>query len=267
MSYTGDEAAHLDPVELFRFSFGGYFWRYTNADENVTAPDGEVYRAEPVLRSNMGITQEANTNNVTVSLAADNPVADLFTRTGMPMRHVWLTISRTHRHEDAEIATLFVGVASEAQFSGGVASIVFVPMRDAMAREIPYRLVGRLCANSLYDSQCRADPADFSNVVEVTAVNGLTMTVTGAEGRPTGYFNGGYLATAGLYRNATIREHIQPNTFLLLFNPGYTVGMQGVAYAGCDKKLETCRSKFDNVEHFQGFPFFPIVDPFKDGVS
>lgn len=267
MTYIENEIAHSDPVELFRFSFGGFFWRYTSADEDFTASDGEVYRTEPVLRSGIGLSQESSTNNVTVTLAADNPVAEFFTRTGMPMRHVWLTVIRTHRDTGSDVATLFVGVATEAKFDGGAASITFVPLRDAMGRDIPYRLVGRLCANTLYDQVCQADPASFSNAVTVTGVNGLTLTVTGAEARTSGYFSGGYLFSAGLYQNATIREHVAPGTLILLFNPGYTVGLQATAFAGCDRRMETCNAKFNNVEHFQGFPFFPIIDPFKDGVS
>lgn len=266
MTYLDNEAAHADPVELYRFSFGGFFWRYTSADQDYTAPDGETYITEPVLRSGLGITQEADTNSITVTLAANNPVAEFFTRTGMPMRHIWLTISRTHRGE-SEVATLFTGVASEANFEESAARITFVPLKEAMGREIPYRLVGRLCSNALYDSVCRADPSQFSSPVTVTGVNGLTLTVTGAEARPSGYFNGGYIFSAGLYQNATIREHVAPGTLIMLFNPGFTVGTQGIAYAGCDKRLETCQSKFDNVEHFHGFPFFPMIDPFKDGVT
>lgn len=271
MTYKANEAAHSDPIELFRFSYGGYFWRYTNADEDVEASDGETYFTEPVLRSAIGVTQEADTNNLTVTLAADNPVAEFFTRTGMPMRHVWLTVYRTHRDQADKPASIFVGVASDASFMDDVAQITFVPLREAMGREVPYRLVGRLCSNSLYDSRCLADPASFSNAVTITAVNGLTLTVSGAVGgfdaRPVGYFSGGFIYSGGLYQYATIREHVDTSTVILLHNPGFTVGLEVVAYAGCDKRLVTCHEKFANVEHFQGFPFFPIVDPFKDGVA
>lgn len=266
-TYLAAESTNENPVELFRFSFGGFFWRYTSADEDFTTSDGETYVSEPLLRSGLGINQEANTNNISVTLAANNQVAEYFTRTGMPMRHIWLTVSRTHRAAGSEIAVMFTGVAAEAVFEDGAAQITFVPLRDAMARQIPFRLAGRLCSNALYDQRCLAEPESFRSSFTVSSINGLTLTVGGIEGLENGYFSGGYVFSAGLYQNVTVRDHIAPNKLVLMSNPGWAPGMQGYVYAGCDKRLSTCRQKFDNVQHFQGFPFFPLVDPFDGGVT
>ncbi len=36
-----------------------------------------------------------------------------------------------------------------------------------------------------------------------------------------------------------------------------TTGMQVRLVAGCDKRMNTCRLKFNNLLHFQGFPDIP----------
>jgi uncharacterized phage protein (TIGR02218 family) len=36
-------------------------------------------------------------------------------------------------------------------------------------------------------------------------------------------------------------------------------------YAGCDKRLATCRAKFDNVINFRGFPHMPGNDALRSG--
>lgn len=41
---------------------------------------------------------------------------------------------------------------------------------------------------------------------------------------------------------------------------GLSVGDQITLRAGCDKRAETCRAKFDNMLNFQGFPFIPGED-------
>ena len=39
--------------------------------------------------------------------------------------------------------------------------------------------------------------------------------------------------------------------------PAPEVGAAFEIFAGCDKRLETCREKFQNVPNFRGFPFTP----------
>lgn len=53
--------------------------------------------------------------------------------------------------------------------------------------------------------------------------------------------------------NGTFSIHI-PEPFPL------TVGDNFRVFVGCDKRLETCKTKFDNVINFQGFPYIPGTD-------
>jgi uncharacterized phage protein (TIGR02218 family) len=45
----------------------------------------------------------------------------------------------------------------------------------------------------------------------------------------------------------------------LVDNAAFTI------YAGCDKRLATCRAKFDNVVNFRGFPHMPGNDALRSG--
>ena len=38
------------------------------------------------------------------------------------------------------------------------------------------------------------------------------------------------------------------------------IGDQFTATAGCDKRFDTCRTKFSNAANFRGFPFMPGND-------
>ena len=40
-----------------------------------------------------------------------------------------------------------------------------------------------------------------------------------------------------------------------------SIGNQATAFAGCDKRAETCVSKFDNLDNFLGFPYIPNRHP------
>lgn len=52
------------------------------------------------------------------------------------------------------------------------------------------------------------------------------------------------------------------NDIVLLFNMPETItnGDTLLIRSGCDKTLETCKTTFDNVENFQGFPHIPGLD-------
>lgn len=266
MTYISSEQAHQSPLELYRFSLGGYFWRYTNADDNVVTMEGEEFYPEAISRTNISVSEEANSSAVTVTLPAWNQVAKYFTRTGAPARHIWLTILRIHR-ESGEVAQLFTGQVGSASFEGQTAKLDCQPLRASLQRRIPVQLVQSLCTNSLYDERCKANPALFSSTGTITAINGLWLTVSGITSRASDYFAGGYMYHAPTAQYATISAHTGPDQIKLLFNPGFIVGDTPTLYAGCDKRIATCNNKFGNVPNFQGFPFFPQIDPFKDGVD
>lgn len=102
----------------------------------------------------------------------------------------------------------------------------------------------------------------------VTAVLDRThLTASIDEPRATdGWFTGGLLTweTGGnAGRAIEISDWVQATGTLTLFLPmGYAV-VPGDAFRihpGCDKRLETCRTRFDNVLNFRGEPYVPGQD-------
>lgn len=53
--------------------------------------------------------------------------------------------------------------------------------------------------------------------------------------------------------------------FEVLDTPPIDVGATFTVYAGCDKRLETCRAKFANATNFRGFPHMPGNDALQAG--
>jgi uncharacterized phage protein (TIGR02218 family) len=139
-----------------------------------------------------------------------------------------------------------------------------MPMRHVIGRHIPVQLVQRLCNNTLYDQRCKADPNLFARPITISGVSGLTFTITGYGSEP-GYYSGGYIEGADLPM-ATIKEDLGA-TIKMLYNPGYQVGDAVNMYPGCDKRKQTCVYKFDNIIHFQGYPFMPTKDPFLEEIT
>lgn len=263
MTYIDEEKAGADPVELYKFQIGDTVYRYTDSDADYTHPTtADVYTAEPISRGNLTQSEEDGSMSVDVSVDSRNDVAGFFRTAFLPTKHVWLTIYRTHRDSVIEPATIFFGAVGQVEFTGSTAKMSCVPAQSAIAKKIPIQLVQRLCTNTLYDQRCKLVPDDFSITGTILSISGLvfTMDYGGSTGSAIGYYNTGYIEKDGVPL-ATIKRDDAPE-LEVFYNPGYVVGDLINIRAGCDKKQSTCRAKFANEAHFQGFPFIPIKDPF-----
>lgn len=265
MTYLTDEAAGVDPVELYEFTFGSDVWRYVSSDVDYVHPfTGTTFIAEPVSRGHLQQSEEDTSMTVEITLSSLNPVADFFRTPYLPGRQVWLVVYGAHRGSGATPAVKFRGQVGGVSFDGVTAKLSCIPLSRAINRNVPIQLVQKLCTNTLYDARCLADPATFSVAKIITAISGLTFTLNSATGHPVGFYSGGFLEGGG-HPPATIHDDLS-TSLKMLYNPGYTPGDAVTIYAGCDKKIGTCATKFNNVPHFQAFPFMPLLDPFNDEI-
>lgn len=133
------------------------------------------------------------------------------------------------------------------------------------------RVFSRYCDADLGDLRCGKDIEDQSfrgegEVSEVLA--GAAFRATGLEAFADGWFSRGRIVWAGggaqdvaLHRveaGAAVVEMMAPS-------PSVEIGASFVIYAGCDKRIETCRAKFTNVLNFRGFPHMPGNDAIQSG--
>jgi uncharacterized phage protein (TIGR02218 family) len=269
MTYLDEEAGGLDPIELFEFTVGAEVFRYTDSDGLYVHPvTGDVYSPVPISRGAMQQSEEDNSMAVDVIIDVIDDVAQFFRTPFLPVYQIWVTIWRTHAGSTA-VATLFRGRAGQCTFEGTTAKLTCVPMRAALSKRIPVQLVQALCNNTLYDERCQANPELFKEEATIVSVDGLTLTVTWGSrdvGKPEGYFDGGYIVRVGAPAATVLNDTLSLNTVKILYNPGFLPGDPIMAYAGCDKRYATCRDKFANTEHHQGYPYFPAQDPFANEV-
>ena len=129
----------------------------------------------------------------------------------------------------------------------------------------------------LYSPECRADLGDARCGVdlEVWKRDGTVATVTDgtlftavidAPEAVDGWFAGGVLtwvtgANAG--RSIEVKSWTEVTGTIELFLPaGYAIqtGDTFRIHPGCDKRLETCITRFDNILNFRGEPYVPGAD-------
>jgi uncharacterized phage protein (TIGR02218 family) len=124
------------------------------------------------------------------------------------------------------------------------------------------------------DARCKFDVSTVTITATVTAVTSRReFEVSGITTQPEAYFNGGLLtgltgANAGFKKQIRIDNSTGPGD-LLMFEPfpeDVQVGDTFSMTPGCDRKLQTCRDKYDNLTNFRGFGvFIPGIDKLLQG--
>jgi uncharacterized phage protein (TIGR02218 family) len=133
------------------------------------------------------------------------------------------------------------------------------------------RVFSRRCDAELGDARCGVDIAGggFEHSVSVSAViNAASLRVDGAPAKAGGWFKLGVLRwTTGPNAGASHRvraDQISGATRVLELDPvpakSPVSGDTAMLIAGCDKRFETCRSKFSNGLNFRGCPHMPGND-------
>lgn len=132
------------------------------------------------------------------------------------------------------------------------------------------RTFSRLCDAEVGDARCGVAlgaPA-FSGAGFVTATQGgSAIDATGLSGFADGWFTGGVLVTAAGKRLRCTSHRNLGAAAALEYSGAHTfsVGAGFVVFAGCDRRFDTCRGKFQNAANFRGFPHIPGSDSISAG--
>lgn len=165
----------------------------------------------------------------------------------------------------------FHGTIGEIRRVGGAFHAELRGLADAMnqPRGLVYQ---RPCSAVLGNERCGKDlslPGYSAEIAAITVNGARVFEFTGIAGYEPGWFEGGTLEVLGGSaigaRGVIKSDRIGSGTTrrIELWTPldvGPTAGDLIRITAGCDKRLDTCRLKFDNVLNFRGFPDIPGED-------
>ncbi len=132
------------------------------------------------------------------------------------------------------------------------------------------RLFQRPCRAVLGDAECGVDlsQATFRAEFAITSEPEGTIVPGPSLEQSSGWFDRGTLRVldgpaADLVRTVKsdrVRDNLRRIELWNALPPGIAKGTRVRLEAGCDKRVGTCRKKFDNVVNFRGFPFLPRED-------
>lgn len=172
--------------------------------------------------------------------------------------------------DPGERCILFKGRIGEVGRGGGAFRAELRGMSEAL-NQVRGNVFQRLCNADLGDAACKVDlsRADLSQEVQLSEdAEGAVLMVTSAGNLRDGWFERGRLialdgAAEGLAAFIKSDDRRPGGRALMLWQSlraPLRAGDRVRLEAGCDKRMRTCRSKFDNLLNFRGFPHVPGED-------
>lgn len=241
----------------------GAVYGYTDHDHNLTI-DGVTYVPAPGLQKvKMTMTANAEVSNQEFGSAwVDAPEEDL--RAGLFDSAIMEISWGSWQNPGYGRLVVFTGQLGEITWSEEGFKADIVSFMKNLAKNVGNVFTAN-CRHTLFSGEqtgyvgaCGVNPASYTFSGSVGAITIPKWKFSFTSDKPDGYFSNGQITfTSGLNNglSTVIKSHaggvlelFLPTAFVI--NPGDTFNI----YAGCDKTLNTCKNKFNNVVNFGGFP-------------
>lgn len=265
MPYTTLETSRDDgaPIELYRFVRGVDRWTWTSGDVAVVYL-GETYTPAVITRDEPDQDQQ-RAGPLTLTVPRDNTVAGLF-RVFVPAGTTGLTVYRAHRDDLADVIPLWQGRVRAVEWRGSDAHIQCEPLDAMLDRQALRRAYGLNCQHMLYDLRCKISAEAFRVAGPLSSLTGTSLTAALFATQPDGWWVSGYVRVAQQDYRMVI-AHAGDTVEVLSAFEDLNAGDVIEAFAGCDRTLAICRSKFGNAINYGGFPWIPLENPFEVGLA
>jgi uncharacterized phage protein (TIGR02218 family) len=263
-------------ADIFDFAFtDGSHLYLTSADVNITI-GGHTYAATGPLMQRSKLKQVRGVQVDTLTLIC-------FATTGNLLEGAGFQTALLQGALDGAVVTMsrliFASWANPAQFNpvvlfkGRVADLPAVDygqvqinvksFLELLDQQVPWQLYQAPCAYSLYDANCGVARAGFAQGGYVQASGGNTaFSFLTNLTQPDGWFTLGKIqmttgAAAGQTRAIKLYAGAVVTVMVPFIGSGPAAGDAFTAWAGCDRQLSTCLTKFSNLNAFGGQPFIP----------
>ena len=269
-TYHDYETSYEDgsPVELYEFAFGGGVWTFCTDTSDVEF-NSTIYRSAPIKRGEVEDTGDTTKSNIEIRVARNTSLGDVFKITP-PSEPVTVTVKQYHAGlgfvaPELMVATIWKGRVTNVAWEGNELVLVCESVFSSLMRIGVTRKFSRACSHALYSDNCGVNRQDFSVTAVCSGVVGTVLSIV--TGKPSNWFANGYVEYQNAKTKVLERRMIAASTenTITLVNPpiGIHEGTTEVtAFAGCDHKHATCKSKFNNILNYGGQPFIPIKNPF-----
>lgn len=254
----------MSKVEIYTVTYDFNRWYYTSADEN-RVENVVTYRAIPIRRSGIELTNDAETGEFEIEVPLDTEFLELF-RVSPPSGMVTLLCQSFDSGNPDQKSVVFKGSIVNITWGLESATVLCETSSQAIRRMGLRRHYQYGCPHMLYGSKCRVNRNDYLTLGNASNVTGTSVDLIAAADKPDNWFAGGYIEYTHSELQTVERISVGGSSGATLSLFSYPVGLQGGAevraYAGCNRTIQECSEKFDNSINYGGMPFIPTKNPF-----
>lgn len=266
MSFLTDEIGKDTgkPIELYRFVGTLATYSYTSSTRPIQV-GAETFRPIPIRRSAIILGDVTEKNELKINLPKSAPLVRDY-GFNIPPPDLRVQIFRMHG-PTGEIQPWFTGTVTSLVVQGVTCDLVVPSVFSAyMSTEFPSVFFQSQCNHVLYSVRCGAsqDGKVFSTSVGAIVDTTHLIVDLGIDFEA-GFFTGGEVTTE--VERRLIVKHDGVNIWLNYPFREIDAGQDVTLYAGCDHKINTCHTKFNNLVNFLGWPYTPSLNPFTQGLK
>lgn len=273
MSYAIKEKSTQDgqPLYLYEFTSEDGAYRFIDNPLDVELVT-RTWLALDINHTEVKVSNEVSKNSLKVTFpTSDGEFQSQFIGWS-PDKAFTFTLFRAHVGE-ADVVTYWKGRVSSVQLAEDEITLncesIFTSLKRAGIRP----RFERNCRHSLYSPRCGVLTEDYKVETSVSSISGLSLTTEDASSYVDGWFTGGFV----LFSNGTTRQIVSHvgNTITInrdakyilesfgsigyglgygLFWGGFYVSL----FPGCDRTVEMCKNKFNNLPNQGGFKHIPV---------
>lgn len=269
--------------ELYKFTCtnNNKVYTFTSSLHDITYKS-VVYKAIPIGRANIKVTNEINKSDMVVNFDLKNEFANQWLTNVIDDIVIFeLLIAESDNDFDAIYSSstdITVTLAWRGRLtlssSDDIINLTFEDNFSKLKRSGARRVYSRLCPYILYAEGCRVKMYNYI-VPDVKIINivGTTCTIDNniLQNYPGNYFVGGILR---LVDDTMLYILKQNNDNLVLSripkSLSKTINKNGFAivslYPGCDRSQDTCHNKFNNVYNYGGFRYMTTKQIFTKSI-
>ena len=254
----------MSEIEIYTVTYDFNRWRYTSADLDVYQ-EPVTFRAVPISRSDIELSSDSSSASFRVEFPLDAEFLELF-RVSPPSGLVTLVCEKYDLETGNSTEIVFKGRITDVTWGLANATVDCESSSQAIKRMGLRRHYQYGCPHMLYGGECKVDRSLFVTIDAATNVTGSGLDLLSIAGRPDNYFAGGYIEYSHFelqtVERITVSSSAGVTLTLFSFPVGLKSGMEIRAYAGCNRTIQECSSKFNNTVNYGGMPFIPTKNPF-----
>lgn len=258
-------------ADLYTFTLrNGSIYRFTNYDIDLSY-GGQKYAKKGLLfkRNGVSLTTGIKVDSLEVTIYSQDfkmlsvGFLQLVANGGLDGANLELNrLFFTNPLTPVGSLWVFSGRVSESVVTRFEAKLQINSDTELLNIQMPRNLYQPSCVHAVYDTGCMASKAYVSKTVATSSTKQLIYSSRISQAN--GWFNEGIIeftsgANAGVKR--TIKTHYNNTLTLVLSLPNMPqIGDSFTLLAGCDRTMGTCRTKFNNITNFRGYPYIPVPE-------